>query len=202
MATISSLALRTPCTWLGQFIGSGDGLGGMNPNPNPIKLRSRPLRIEANKRVKKIRQVILKEDIGGVGKIGEQVKVKAGFFRNYLLPYGKADLVSPRLLKEMEREKGRIEAEQRRVKEAAEQVALLLQTVGPLKVRRKSTPQKQIVGSVTSGDVADIIKAQLNRDIGQNNIIVPEITELGDYIAEIKLHEDVSARVRLLVLPN
>lgn len=57
MATISSLALRTPCTWLGQFIGSGDGLGGMNPNPNPIKLRSRPLRIEANKRVKKIRQV-------------------------------------------------------------------------------------------------------------------------------------------------
>lgn len=57
MATLSSLALRTPCSWLSQFVGSGDGLGRMNPNPNPINLRSPALRIEANKRVKKIRHV-------------------------------------------------------------------------------------------------------------------------------------------------
>jgi ribosomal protein L9 len=43
--------------------------------------------------------VILKEDITGLGKNGEQVKVKAGYFRNYLLPYGKADLVSARMIK-------------------------------------------------------------------------------------------------------
>ncbi|KAJ1694628.1 hypothetical protein LUZ63_011326 [Rhynchospora breviuscula] len=195
MATLSSLTLRNPCTWLGQVVGrGGDGLG----RTNPMNHRSSGLRIEANKRAKKIRHVILKEDITGVGNSGDQVKVRAGFYRNYLLPTGKADLISASVLKEMEMEKQRIEAEKMRVREDAEQLAILLQAVGPFKVRRKAS-QGKLSGSVTSQDLADIIKAQVNRDIMAMNVVVPEITELGDYVAEIKLHEDVSARVRLTV---
>ncbi|KAJ3672204.1 hypothetical protein LUZ60_006925 [Juncus effusus] len=189
MATLASLSLHSaPCA----------GVLSRNSSTSS-RSNHRVLRIEANKRAKKIRQVILREDLQGIGSVGDQVKVKAGFYRNYLLPTGKADILSAKMLKEMQMEKDRIEAEKRRVKEDAEQLAAVLQSIGPFKVRRKTTIGKLISGSVSSQDVADIIKSQVNRDIEKDNVIIPEINEIGEYIAEVILHEDVSARVRVNV---
>jgi len=56
-----------------------------------------------------------------------------------------------------------------------------------------------LVHSVTAQDVVDIIKSQLNRDVDKRLVAVPEIRETGEYVAEIKLHPDVTARVRLNV---
>ncbi|KAJ4825041.1 60S ribosomal protein L9 [Turnera subulata] len=150
----------------------------------------------AQKKVKKLRKIILKEDIKHVGTKGEMVDVRAGFYRNFLLPMGKAQLVTPALIKEMRKEEQRIEAEKRRVKEEAEQLALLFESFGAFKVKRKAGKGKTIFGKVTSKDVVDIIKAQLQRDVDRDIVSVPEIKETGEYYAEIKLHPEVTARAR------
>ncbi|KAG2397515.1 50S ribosomal protein L9, chloroplastic [Vigna umbellata] len=156
----------------------------------------------AQKKAKKTRKIILKEDVADVGKQGQLLDVKAGFYRNYLLPLGKAQLVTPVLLKEMKIEEERIEAEKRRVKEEAQQLALIFETVGAFKVKRKGGKGKQIFGSVTAQDLVDIIKAQLQREVDKRVVDLPEIRETGEYIAELKLHPEVTARVKLNVSAN
>ncbi|KAH7669556.1 Ribosomal protein L9 bacteria/chloroplast protein [Dioscorea alata] len=164
--------------------------------------RSSTPMIVAQKKAKKTRKIILKEDVSELGKKGELLEVKAGFFRNYLFPLGKAQLVTPLLLKEMRVEEERIEAEKKRVREEAEQLALLFQTVGAFKVKRKGGKGKLIFGTVTAQDLVDIIKAQLQRDVDKRIISLPEIRETGEYIAELKLHPEVTAQVRLNVYAN
>ena len=156
----------------------------------------------AQKKAKKTRKIILTEDVTDVGKKGQLLDVKAGFYRNFLHPTGKARIVTPNLLKEMKVEEERIEAEKKRVKEEALQLARIFETVGAFKVKRKGGKGKQIFGSVTAQDLVDIIKAQLQRDIDKRIVSLPEIRETGEYIAELKLHPEVSAQVRLNVYAN
>ncbi|CAN8268312.1 unnamed protein product [Cochlearia groenlandica] len=169
-----------------------------------LKISERKLNFEvvAQKKTKKLRKVILKEDVIDLGKQGQLLDVKAGFFRNFLLPTGKAQLMTPLLLKELKIEDERIEAEKLRVKEEAQQLAMIFETVGAFKVKRKGGKGKLIFGSVTAQDLVDIIKAQLQRDIDKRIVTLPEIRETGEYIAELKLHPDVIARVRLNVFAN
>ncbi|KAK1283269.1 hypothetical protein QJS10_CPB21g00275 [Acorus calamus] len=164
--------------------------------------RQPAMAIVAQKKARKTRKVILKEDVTELGKKGELLDVKAGFFRNYLFPLGKAQIVTPLLLKEMRIEEERIEAEKKRVKEEAEQLARIFETVGAFKVKRKGGKGKLIFGTVTAQDIADIIKAQLQRDIDKRIVSLPEIRETGEYIAELKLHPEVAARVRINVYAN
>ncbi|KAL8255632.1 hypothetical protein R6Q59_030699 [Mikania micrantha] len=158
--------------------------------------------ILAQKKAKKTRKIILIEDVTDVGKKGQLLDVKAGFYRNFLHPTGKARIVTPVLLKEMKIEEERIEAEKKRVKEEALQLARIFETVGAFKVKRKGGKGKQIFGSVTAQDLVDIIKAQLQRDIDKRIVSLPEIRETGEYIAELKLHPEISAQVRLNVFAN
>lgn len=158
--------------------------------------------VVAQKKARKIRKIILKEDVTDLGKKGQLLEVKRGYFRNYLLPMGKAQMVTPRLIKEMRMEEERIEAEKRRVKEEAEQLAIIFQTVGAFKLKRKTGKGKQIFGSVTSQDLVDIIKVQLQRDVDKTMVTLPEIKETGEYVAELQLHPEVTAQVRLNVYGN
>lgn len=156
----------------------------------------------AQKKAKKIRRIILKEDIETLGKKGEQVRVRAGYFRNFLQPNGMAQIVTPQFLKEMKLEEERIEAEKKRVKEEAQQLKVLFETVGAFKVKRKGGKGKLIFGSVTSQDLVDIIKAQLQREVDKRNVTLPEIRQVGEYDAELKLHPEVTAKVRVVVSAN
>uniref|UniRef100_A0A7C9D1E8 Large ribosomal subunit protein bL9c n=1 Tax=Opuntia streptacantha TaxID=393608 RepID=A0A7C9D1E8_OPUST len=160
------------------------------------------LPVVAQKKTKKIRKIILKEDMPNVGVKGQLLKVRAGFYRNFLLPMGKAQLVTPDLLKEMKMEEERIEAEKKRVKEEAQQLARIFETVGAFKIKRKGGKGKQIFGSVTVQDLVDVIKAQLQRDVDKKIVSLPEIRETGEYVALLKLHPEVTARVRINVYAN
>ncbi|KAL5578179.1 hypothetical protein UlMin_019878 [Ulmus minor] len=78
---------------------------------------------------------------------------------------------------EMKMEEERIEAEKLRVKEEAQQLALIFDTIGAFKVKRKGGKGKLIFGSVTAQDLVDIIKAQLQRDVDKRIISLPDIRE-------------------------
>ncbi|XP_071932590.1 large ribosomal subunit protein bL9c-like [Coffea arabica] len=174
----------------------------MRPDATKLPEKTSILMVVAQKKAKKTRKIILKEDVADLGKKGQLMDVKAGFYRNYLFPLGKAQIVTPLLLKEMKMEEERIEAEKKRVREEAQQLALIFETVGAFKVKRKGGKGKQIFGSVTAQDLVDIIKAQTQRDVDKRIVSVPEIRETGEYIAELKLHPEVTARVRLIVYAN
>ncbi|PON55367.1 Ribosomal protein [Parasponia andersonii] len=196
MASVASTLSWNSSSWLQSF--------GGNANEPPARCSDRRTTfvILAQKKAKKTRAIILKEDIAELGKKGELLHVKAGFYRNYLLPTGKAQIVTPVLLKEMKMEEERIEAEKKRVKEEAQQLALIFETVGAFKVKRKGGKGKQIFGSVTAQDLVDIIKAQLQRDVDKRIVSLPEIRETGEYVAELKLHPEVTAKVRVNVFAN
>ncbi|CAI9785908.1 unnamed protein product [Fraxinus pennsylvanica] len=174
----------------------------MNSETTKLMNGTSVLTVVAQKKAKKVRKIILKDDVAELGKKGQLIDVKAGFLRNFLLPMGMAQIVTPELLKEMKMEEERIEAEKKRVKEEAQQLALIFETVGAFKVKRKGGKGKQIFGSVTAQDLVDIIKAQLQRDVDKRIVSLPEIRETGEYVAELKLHPDVTARVRLTVFAN
>ncbi|KAK8566340.1 hypothetical protein V6N13_002052 [Hibiscus sabdariffa] len=189
MATATVTAAST-LSWLHSF-------GGTQNEATKVADRNRVFVVFAQKKAKKTRKIILKEDVEYLGKKGQLLDVKAGYFRNYLFPMGKAQIITPALLKEMKMEDERIEAEKQRVKEEAQQLALIFETVGAFKVKRKGGKGKQIFGSVTAQDLVDIIKAQLQRDVDKRMVSLPEIRETGEYIAELKLHPEVTARPAL-----
>ncbi|XP_062105159.1 large ribosomal subunit protein bL9c [Humulus lupulus] len=195
MASSASTLSWSSSTWLQSFSGNVN-------EPTKLSDRRTTFVILAQKKAKKTRAIILKEDVAELGKKGQLLNVKAGFYRNYLLPTGKAQIVTPDLVKEMKMEEERIEAEKKRVKEEAEQLALIFETVGAFKVKRKGGKGKQIFGTVTAQDLVDIIKAQLQRDVDKRIVSLPEIRETGEYVAELKLHPEVTARVRVTVFAN
>ncbi|KAL5573826.1 hypothetical protein UlMin_023423, partial [Ulmus minor] len=88
------------------------------------------------------------------------------------------------------------------VKEEAQQLALIFDTVGAFKVKHKGGKGKLIFGSVTDQDLVDIIKAQLQRDVDKRIVSLPDIREIGEYVAELKLYPNVTARVRVIVYAN
>ncbi|KAJ4979307.1 hypothetical protein NE237_010087 [Protea cynaroides] len=151
-------------------------VGGNRSNETGIiSDRGTVMMVVAQKKAKKTRKIILKEDVTELGKKGQLLDVKAGFFRNYLFPTGKAQIVTSLLVKEMRMEEERIEAEKKRVKEEAQQLALIFETVGAFKVKRKGGKGKQIFGTVTAQDLVDIIKAQLQREVDKRIVSLPEI---------------------------
>eukprot|EP00246_Nothoceros_aenigmaticus_P008283 TRINITY_DN22851_c0_g1_i1.p1 TRINITY_DN22851_c0_g1~~TRINITY_DN22851_c0_g1_i1.p1 ORF type:complete len:207 (+),score=32.68 TRINITY_DN22851_c0_g1_i1:64-684(+) len=159
-----------------------------------------PLVITANKKAQKRRQIVLMEDVQYLGKSGELLAVKPGYFRNYLYPFGKAKLATVDILKGIRLEEERQEAERQKVKKEAEDTAKQFQTIGGFKVQRKAGAGKQIFGSVTTQDISDIIKANTGKEIDKRIITLPEIREVGQYVAEIKLHPEVIAQVRINVI--
>ncbi|KAG5248279.1 hypothetical protein OIU76_030483 [Salix suchowensis] len=198
MASPSTVAATLSCSsssWLHGFAGPTNEI-------SKFPDKRIPMQVLAQKKAKKTRKIILKEDVIDLGKRGQLVDVKAGYYRNFLLPTGKAQIVTPGLFKEMQMEEERIEAEKKRVKEEAQQLALIFETVGAFKVKRKGGKGRQIFGTVTAQDLVDIIKAQIQRDVDKRIVSLPEIRETGEYIAELKLHPEVTAQLRLNVYAN
>ncbi len=145
-------------------------------------------------------QVILRENISTLGKNGDLVEVAPGYARNYLLPKGLAKIATTGLIKQVEyhREKER----QRKIaeKEAAEAKKVAFQTIGRLSIRKQVGEGNAIFGTVTTQELADIIKQNAGQDIDRKVITIPEVSTTGVYQAEVKLHPEVTAIVEFEVI--
>ena len=143
-------------------------------------------------------EVILREDVDKLGRRGEVVKVAEGYGRNYLLPRGLAMAVSIANKAMIEKERQAHEA--KLAKEKAEFESLAgriggLRFVAPRKVGENDV----LYGSVTSGDVAEFLRAK-GIDIDKRKVLLEEpIKRLGDHEVKIKLHPEVVATLKLMV---
>lgn len=144
-------------------------------------------------------EVILKEDVPKLGSIGDVVKVKPGYARNYLLPRGLAVVADPRNLGALEHEK-RITAEKReREQRKADSLAKQLSSVA-LTITAKAGEEGKLFGSVTNIDVEKAL-ADKGHTVDRRRIRLDEpIKQLGEYSIEIQLPLGIAAKVALSVV--
>jgi len=146
-------------------------------------------------------QVLLNASVNKLGKRGDVVEVAPGYARNYLIPQGSAVVVTPGILRQVEQ---RREKERQRIlaeKQAAEARQKALQTIGRFVVRKQVGENEAIFGTVTTQDVADVIKQMTNQEVDRRNVTLPDINKIGFYQAQIKLHPEVSATIEIQVAP-
>ncbi|MEA3437857.1 MAG: 50S ribosomal protein L9 [Thermodesulfobacteriota bacterium] len=145
-------------------------------------------------------EVILKKDIPGLGYKNDLITVKNGYARNYLIPKGLAILAteaSKKVLAEVKKQKAHKEE---KILKEAEELAKGLEAL-KIKIAAKAGTSGKIFGSVNEIQIANAIKEQHKFDIDRKDISVDgeSIKELGEYIARIRLHKDVTVELKFEV---
>ena len=144
-------------------------------------------------------QVILREDIDNLGKIGDLVKVADGYARNYLVPKKKAIEATPKNLGAMEHAKKMVSDRLRKLKKEAAADADRIKALA-VTIKAKVGEEGKLFGSVTSMDIAEAVKAQ-GVSIDKRKIVLEEpIKRLGDYTISVKLPADVTAEFKVSVV--
>ena len=144
-------------------------------------------------------QVVLNEDIKSLGKDGDLVEVAPGFARNFLLPNKKALPVTPTVLKQVEHRRAKQAEKEAAKKQEAIDFQTALTTIGRFTVKKQVGEDGVLFGTVTNGDVAEVVKEATKKDIDRRDISVPEIHGVGKYKVQIKLHKEVNAEINLEV---
>ena len=145
-------------------------------------------------------QVILMEKVVNLGVLGDVVKVKDGYARNYLIPQGMAKRVTPENLASFEVRRAELEKAQADKLTAAQDKAAKLEGL-MLQITRKSGVDGRLFGSVTNADVADAPKAQ-GFDVEKSQIRMPMglLKQVGDTKIDLSLHTDVVTSITVSVL--
>ena len=143
--------------------------------------------------------VILREDIAGVGRRGDIVTVADGHARNYLLPRGLALVATEGAVNQanaMRRARDLREANDR---EAARTVAEAL-TARAFTVKAKSGNEGRLFGSVTTADIASALAAQAGVTLDRKKIVAQPIRTTGSHSALVRLHADVECNIKFSVV--
>lgn len=144
-------------------------------------------------------EIILRADVQHLGKIGEVVKVKDGYARNYLLPKGLAYPASEANKKKIAFEGERLAKQQATEKSAAETEATRLADVR-LTFEVKVGEEEKLYGSVTASDIQRKLE-ELGMHVDKRKIDLPEpIRELGEFRVGIKIHPEVRPEVIVTVV--
>ena len=143
--------------------------------------------------------VILLEKINKLGALGDQVSVKAGFGRNFLIPKGKALPATDANIKMFEERRAELETEAAKSLAAAEARAEQLNGKEVVIVR-KAGDEGRMFGSVSISDIAEALTAA-GAEVAKREVRMPEgaIRELGEYDIDIHMHTDVNSTVKVIV---
>jgi large subunit ribosomal protein L9 len=145
-------------------------------------------------------EVILKKDIPKLGYKNDLITVKNGYARNYLIPKGLAVLASESGKKVLAEDKKQKAHKEEKIRNEAEELAKALGAL-QIKIAAKAGTSGKIFGSVNNIQIANAIKEQHNLEIDRKDIFVDgdSIKELGEYIAKIKLHKEVTVDMKFEV---
>src|SRR5262245_1078138 len=145
-------------------------------------------------------QVILLERVVNLGQLGEVVKVRDGFARNYLIPQGKAKRATPENLAEFERRRADLEKAQAEGLAQAQERATKLEGL-MVQITQKAGVDGKLFGSVNNVDISEALKAQ-GFDVPKAVIRMPQgpLKQVGDYPIKIALYSDVIVTITVSVL--
>ena len=145
-------------------------------------------------------QVILLEKVVNLGGLGDVVKVRDGFARNYLIPNGKAKRATPENVKEFEGRRGELERAQNEALTKAQEKAAKLDGL-MVQITQKAGVDGKLFGSVTNVDISEALKAQ-SFEVPKAEIRMPQgpLKQVGDHPIKIALHADVIVTITVSVL--
>lgn len=144
-------------------------------------------------------EVILLEKIENVGGIGDQVKVKPGFARNYLLPQGKATLATPENVAKFEARRAELEAKAQAELDEAQSRAAKLEGQS-LKLTATAGPEGKLFGSIGPIDIAAACES-LGIEIERSEVRLPDgpLRVVGEHAVELHLHTDVNVALTVVI---
>ena len=144
-------------------------------------------------------RVILTEDVAGLGSSGAEVVVKGGYARNFLLPSRRAVLASRKNKAINEHHRLVISRQQEKLLNAAKAIAEQLRKLS-LTVARQVGEGERIFGTVTTGELEKLLKAEGLQVSRKDIVLAEEIRKTGIYEAEIKLHPQLTAKFKIWVV--
>ena len=144
-------------------------------------------------------EIILKEDIIGLGFKNDIVNVKNGYANNYLVPTGKAEYATESAKKQLAEDLRQKAHKLAKIKEEAEALAAKINAVPALTIPMKVSSTGTIYGSVTNVQIAEGLAAQ-GIEVDRKKIIVSDVKAVGNYTASVKLHKEVTATVEFNVI--
>ncbi|MEW6688290.1 MAG: 50S ribosomal protein L9 [Pseudomonadota bacterium] len=145
-------------------------------------------------------QVILMEKVANLGNLGDVVKVKDGYARNYLIPHGKAKRATEENLKAFEARRAELEKAQAEALARAQERGAKLDGL-TLQITQKAGVDGRLFGSVTNYDIVESLKAQ-GFEVERSQVRMPAgpLKQVGEHHIQIALHTDVVVTVNVAVL--
>lgn len=145
--------------------------------------------------------IILLENIGGLGALGDKVAVKPGYGRNYLIPQGKAVPATAENVAQFEARRAELEAAAAATLAAAETRGEAVTALGRVEIAATAGDEGKLFGSVGTRDIADALTAA-GCEMDKAEVRLPEgvIREVGEYEIMLQLHADVSVAVTVAVV--
>jgi len=145
-------------------------------------------------------QVILMEKVANLGNLGDVVKVKDGYARNFLIPHGKAKRATDENLKAFEARRAELEKVQAAALAQARERGAKLDGQA-LKIAQKAGVDGRLFGSVTNYDIVDALKAQ-GHEVERSQVRMPTgpLKQVGEYPIQIALHTDVVVTITVSVI--
>ncbi len=147
-------------------------------------------------------QIILLETVANLGHLGDVVKVKDGYARNFLIPQAKAKRATEANLKQFEALRAELEARQAAVLADAQARSEKIQGQ-TFTISQKAGVDGRLFGSVTNADIADAISAA-GTEVKKSDIRLPDgpLKAIGEFDVEVALHHDAVATVTIVIVPE
>ncbi|MBN8554796.1 MAG: 50S ribosomal protein L9 [Deltaproteobacteria bacterium] len=142
-------------------------------------------------------QVILKKDIPQLGRIGELVKVRNGYARNFLIPRSMAVAASTGNVEELEHQKKLVDLHKKKIQKESEAFAATMKSVS-ITISRKFNDAGKMFGSITTSDVSESLTAA-GHNFDRRDLEVDAIKGAGNYSVKVRLPGDVFTTIQLNV---
>lgn len=148
-------------------------------------------------------QVILLENVGKLGELGDQVNVKSGYGRNFLIPFGKAVPATATNVAEFEQRRAELEAAAADKQAVAEKRAAALSEL-VVTIAANAGEEGKLFGSIGTRDIAEAVTAASGTEVVKSEVLLPQgvIREVGTFEIDIKLHPEVTTSITLSVIPE
>ena len=145
-------------------------------------------------------EVILLDKLAHLGGLGDKVKVRNGYARNYLLPQKKAVMATKENLAKFEAQRAELEAKIAAELKAAEDRAAKLAEIGTVTILAKAGDEGKLFGSIGTRDIADALTAS-GFEIHKSEVRLPEgvLRSVGEYEIALQLHADVKSVIKLVI---
>lgn len=145
-------------------------------------------------------EVILLETIHNLGQLGDKVKVRPGYGRNFLIPQGKAVFATPENVEKFEAQRAELEKAQAEALTKAQERADKLNTVS-ITIARKASGEGKLFGSVSTIDIAEAV-TDTGNELAKQEVLLPDgpFRSIGTFEVNLQLHADIQATITLNVV--